>query len=91
MHGSGVFQLEIMTVANVAGGTQTNGRHPSGDRRPDAASAILNHETFVRLYAQLVRGEQENIRMRLAPRDHIGAEDMAAEFGFQRQHLKTKL
>ncbi len=59
MCGACVFQLEMVSLANVAGGTQANGCHPGRYRRPNAAGAIFHNETLLRLHAQPVRREQK--------------------------------
>ena len=59
MHGACVAQLEIMAVANVAGCTEADDRHPGGNGRPDPARAVFNHKTLVRAYAQSASGEQK--------------------------------
>ena len=40
----------------------------------------------LRADAQLRCGKQENVGMRFSARDHVGAEDMLAEFGFHAQY-----
>jgi hypothetical protein len=89
MHGAGIAQLEIMAIADVAGGAQADHCHSGGNGSPDSTSAVLDDKTFVRGHAQFARGEQENVRVRLSGRDHVRAENMTAEFGFQRQHREA--
>jgi len=62
VYGAGVAQLEIMAFANVIGRAQADGRHASGNGRPDLAGAVFDHTTFIRLHGQLACGEQKNIR-----------------------------
>src|SRR6185369_8609455 len=91
MDGSGIAQLEIMAFANVAGCAQADNRHPGSNGCPDSARAVFNHKTLIRAYAQSAGGEQENVRVRLSSRDHVGAENMTTELSFQRQHRKAQL
>ena len=90
MHGPCIAQADIMALANMTGGAQADRRHPCRDRRFNSARAVLDHETRIRVDAQFFGGKQENIGMRLAARDHVGAEDVAAELRFQLQNRKTK-
>jgi len=75
----------------MAGRAQADGRHPGGNGCPDPARTVLDHKTLIRAHAQSACGEQENVRMRLSARDHVGAENMTAEFRFQSQHPKAQL
>ena len=89
VQGTSIAQSEIMAFANVTGRAQADGRHPCGNGRPDTTGAVFDHETLIRAHAQSACGKQENVRMRLSARDHVDAENMAAEFRFQSQHRKA--
>src|ERR1700716_1027824 len=89
MHGAGIAQPDIVAFANMTGGTQANRRHPRCNGRPDAARAVLDHETFIRADAQLAGGKQKDVGMRLSPRDHIGTEDMTVDLLLECPHHKS--
>ena len=90
MHGSCIAQPEIVTVANMTGGTQANRRHPRCNGRLDPTRAVFDHETFIRACAQFVGGKQKDVRIRLSSRHHIGTENLTAELRFQCQHRKAQ-
>ncbi len=53
--------------------------------------AVFDDEASIRADAELAGGEQKNVGMRFSPRHHVGAVDVAAEFGFQLQHRQAQL
>ena len=91
MHRAGIAQLPIMALANMTGGAQADRRHSRRDGRLDPACAVFDDEALIRAYVELAGGKQKDVGMRFSAGDHIGTENMAAEFRLQCQHRKAQL
>ena len=91
MHGPGIAQLYIVAFANMAGGAEADRGHSRRDGGLDSAGAVLDHKAAIRADAQLPGGKQEDVGMGFSARDHVGAENMIAEFRFHAQHREAEL
>ena len=76
---AGLAQPEVVTRSNMRGGAQSDRRHSCRDRRRDAAGAILDDQAGSWIDPEFLGREQEDVGMRLAAPDHVGAEYIGAE------------
>src|SRR5882757_5579706 len=91
MRGAGLAELEVMAVPDMRCGAQAHGRHAGSHGSLDAAGAVFDDEAGFWAHFEPVGGKQEQVRMRLAARHHVCAEDMAVEFFGEIEDRKTKL
>ncbi|CAM2151832.1 hypothetical protein PT2222_270026 [Paraburkholderia tropica] len=64
---------------DMARAHERDGLHARRARGVQAREAVLDHEAARRLHAERFGRMQIDIRIRLGPRDHLGAEDALAE------------
>src|SRR5262245_23349423 len=86
---AGFPQARAMTIANVRSSGETDHLHAGGKPGLNATHAVLDDDAVRRLRVHSLRRQQEDIRIRLAALDHLGAEDVRAEAGRKVQNIKT--